>query len=71
AGAGAPPSLETRHDFQLLERTIQPTLPGPLAPGFASWTAPDGPRPLAPIRPEEVASPDARRRLALIQRSRM
>jgi hypothetical protein len=31
--------LTARHDFQLLERTVQPTLPGPLPPNFAEWTA--------------------------------
>src|SRR6266545_2430296 len=34
-----PLSLTARHDFQLLERTIQPTLPGPLPPNFAEWTS--------------------------------
>ncbi|MFO0665959.1 MAG: radical SAM protein [Polyangiaceae bacterium] len=33
-----PLSLEVRHDFQLLERTVQPTLPGPLPDDFADWT---------------------------------
>ncbi|HEY8074992.1 MAG TPA: radical SAM protein, partial [Labilithrix sp.] len=32
-----PLELVVRHDFQLLERTIQPTLPGPLPPDFAEW----------------------------------
>ncbi len=35
-----PLELEARHDFQLLERTMQPTLPGPLPVDYASWTAP-------------------------------
>ena len=34
---GLPLTLEVRHDFQLLERTMQPTLPGPLAESFAAW----------------------------------
>ena len=34
-----PLALTARHDFQLLERTVQPTLPGPLPPNFAEWTA--------------------------------
>jgi anaerobic magnesium-protoporphyrin IX monomethyl ester cyclase len=34
-----PLALTARHDFQLLERTVQPTLPGPLPPDFAEWTA--------------------------------
>jgi len=33
-----PLRLTMRHDFQLLERTMQPTLPGPLAPNFDEWT---------------------------------
>jgi len=35
---GLPLELHTRHDFQLFERTQQPTLPGPLPPDFADWT---------------------------------
>lgn len=35
---GEPLSLEVRHDFQLLERTEQPTLPGPLPEDFADWS---------------------------------
>ncbi len=37
---GLPLSLEIRHDFQLLERTIQPTLPGPLPDGWSVWDEP-------------------------------
>jgi anaerobic magnesium-protoporphyrin IX monomethyl ester cyclase len=29
--------LDSRHDFQLLERTVQPSLPGPLDADFADW----------------------------------
>src|SRR6202789_2981699 len=36
-GKGQPLDLVARHDFQLLERTVQPTLPGPLADDFAEW----------------------------------
>jgi anaerobic magnesium-protoporphyrin IX monomethyl ester cyclase len=32
-----PLELTVRHDFQLLERTAQPTLPGPLPDDFAVW----------------------------------
>ncbi len=39
-----PLSLTARHDFQLLERTIQPTLPGPLPANFEDW----GPLPSLP-----------------------
>jgi radical SAM superfamily enzyme YgiQ (UPF0313 family) len=34
-----PLELVVSHDFQLLERTVQPVLPGPLADGFAAWVA--------------------------------
>lgn len=37
--------LEARHDFQLLERTLQPTLPGPLAEDFDDWNASPRPAP--------------------------
>jgi len=30
--------LDAHHDFQLLEKTQQPTLPGPLADDFATWS---------------------------------
>ncbi len=36
---GTPLNLEARHDFQLLERTLQPTLPGPLPDDFSDWNA--------------------------------
>ncbi len=39
--------LVARHEFQLLERTAQPTLPGPLPDDFAAWR----PAPSPPDRP--------------------
>ena len=36
-GRGLPLDLTMRHDFQLLERTVQPTLPGPLTEDFDVW----------------------------------
>ena len=36
---GIPLELDAQHDFRLLERTTQPTLPGPLADDFADWSA--------------------------------
>jgi len=36
---GVPLELFARHDFQLLERTLQPTLPGPLPDDFADFSA--------------------------------
>jgi hypothetical protein len=35
--------LLAKHEFQLLERPAQPTLPGPLAEDFAVWTPPPPP----------------------------
>jgi anaerobic magnesium-protoporphyrin IX monomethyl ester cyclase len=35
---GVPLALRARHGFQLLERTAQPTLPGPLPADFWEWT---------------------------------
>ena len=43
-----PLQLLARHDFQLLERTAQPTLPGPLADDYAEWQAP-APAPERPV----------------------
>ena len=45
---GLPLELTVRHDFQLLERTAQPTLPGPLPDDFAEWKP-------TPIRSEAAA----------------
>jgi anaerobic magnesium-protoporphyrin IX monomethyl ester cyclase len=36
---GLPLELEASHDFRVLERTVQPTLPGPLADDYADWSA--------------------------------
>jgi radical SAM superfamily enzyme YgiQ (UPF0313 family) len=41
---GLPLELVVRHDFQLLERTVQPTLPGPLPDDYAEWKPPPPPR---------------------------
>jgi radical SAM superfamily enzyme YgiQ (UPF0313 family) len=38
-------SLVAKHDFQLLERAAQPTLPGPLPADFATWAPPPPPPP--------------------------
>jgi anaerobic magnesium-protoporphyrin IX monomethyl ester cyclase len=43
-----PLELTVRHDFQLLERTMQPTLPGPLSEDFELWTDVDRPRCASP-----------------------
>ncbi|MEY2936877.1 MAG: hypothetical protein RL033_7626 [Pseudomonadota bacterium] len=36
---GLPLDLQAHHDFQVFERTQQPTLPGPLPHDYASWAA--------------------------------
>jgi radical SAM superfamily enzyme YgiQ (UPF0313 family) len=36
---GVPLELTARHDFQLFQRNLQPTLPGPLGDDFADWNA--------------------------------
>jgi len=38
-GHGPLPKLVAGHDFELLERTEQPALPGPLPADFAEWTS--------------------------------
>jgi len=50
-----PLELVARHDFQLLERTVQPTLPGPLPADFAVWSdAPQAPT----AAPNYLRTPD-------------
>jgi anaerobic magnesium-protoporphyrin IX monomethyl ester cyclase len=57
-GHGAPAAdLVARHEFQLLERTAQPSLPGPLADDFAVWPPPFTP----PGRPETGAQGEGRK----------
>ncbi len=51
-GSGTPPSLIAEQGFQLLEKTVQPALPGPLPDDYADW---------APARPPDLASSDPRR----------
>jgi radical SAM superfamily enzyme YgiQ (UPF0313 family) len=51
---GLPLKLVVRHDFQLLERTAQPTLPGPLPPDFATWAEVSRPEP----GPEFIKTPE-------------
>ena len=45
---GLPLELVVRHDFQLLERTVQPTLPGPLPDDYAEWKPAPAPVALSP-----------------------
>lgn len=49
---GLPLELSAHHDFQLLERTAQPTLPGPLPPTWRAWPPPG-------VRPEAAAGTGA------------
>lgn len=53
-----PLKLVARHDFQLLERTIQPTLPGPLPEDFAAWTEKDR-APAHAVVPSSIGAGDA------------
>jgi tetratricopeptide (TPR) repeat protein len=48
------PRLEARHDFQLLERMAQPTLPGPLPEDFATWSPPASPAGVAVRDPRKL-----------------
>jgi anaerobic magnesium-protoporphyrin IX monomethyl ester cyclase len=41
---GLPLELRATHDFQLFERTVQPTLPGAIAPEFFTWPESQVPR---------------------------
>jgi anaerobic magnesium-protoporphyrin IX monomethyl ester cyclase len=51
-----PLDLAARHEFQLLERTAQPTLPGPLPDDFAVWQSPPPP-PERPVGGDRSADP--------------
>jgi anaerobic magnesium-protoporphyrin IX monomethyl ester cyclase len=50
-----PLNLVASHEFQLLERTAQPSLPGPLPDDFADWNATPSP---SPREPAELAVTD-------------
>jgi anaerobic magnesium-protoporphyrin IX monomethyl ester cyclase len=54
-GEGPLPALTAQHEFQLLERTAQPTLPGPLPDDYAAWKPPPPPpeRPVGGPRPND------------------
>jgi anaerobic magnesium-protoporphyrin IX monomethyl ester cyclase len=54
---GEPLGPVAGHDFQLLERTAQPTLPGPLPDDFAVWR----PLPPPPARPIGASALDPRK----------
>ena len=54
---GLPLELHARHDFQLFERILQPTLPGPLPPDFAEWSA----AATTQLRPNKPAPAEPRR----------
>ncbi|MFI5297006.1 MAG: radical SAM protein [Polyangiales bacterium] len=62
-----PLRLDARHGFDLLERTAQPTLPGPLPEDFAEWRDNVAPAPTVPIRPAELVSRrDGLKKLAVV-----
>jgi radical SAM superfamily enzyme YgiQ (UPF0313 family) len=63
---GLPLELVAGHAFQLFERTVQPTLPGPLPEDFASWSDPaaGGVRP-SPRVHDFSWKPDVRVRLPM------
>ncbi len=56
------PNLAADHDFRLLERPSQPTLPGPLSEDFARWPPP----PLPPARPVGSSRPVDARKLRVV-----
>jgi tetratricopeptide (TPR) repeat protein len=56
AARGEPLALTASNAFHLLERTAQPTLPGPLPNDFAVWKPRAAPSHNAPMRPRD---PDA------------
>ena len=51
-----PLNLVASHEFQLLERTAQPSLPGPLPDNFADWSATPTPSPSLHVPAELDAS---------------
>ena len=50
---GMPLVLTARHDFQLFQRNMQPTLPGPLGDDFGNWDATPEPLAAAPRQAEQ------------------
>jgi radical SAM superfamily enzyme YgiQ (UPF0313 family) len=56
-GGSGPLELDASHEFQLLERPVQPTLPGALADDFAVWGEP----PPLPARPIGARTADPRK----------
>ena len=67
AAAGRKLELLAEHGFSLFERTVQPTLPGPLPEDFASWSDPSlgGVKP-SPRVTDFVWKPDTRVRLPMV-----
>jgi radical SAM superfamily enzyme YgiQ (UPF0313 family) len=59
---GVEARLVADHDFQLLERTAQPTLPGPLPADFATWQPPPAP----PAKPVGSSRPTGARKLRVV-----
>ncbi|HSC89361.1 MAG TPA: radical SAM protein [Polyangiaceae bacterium] len=64
---GLPLELTVSHNFQLLERTLQPTLPGPLPPDFADFDA--SPQPVPRHLPsEDEVTPEGHEKQAFPER---
>ena len=59
-----PLDLTVRHDFQLLERTAQPTLPGPLPADYAVWTEAESPGPEGAVFAKTPEIEGSKRQLA-------
>jgi tetratricopeptide (TPR) repeat protein len=67
AAAGRSLELAAGHGFALFERTVQPTLPGPLPEDFASWADPSaGGVKISKRVSDFVWKPDSRVRLPMI-----
>jgi radical SAM superfamily enzyme YgiQ (UPF0313 family) len=65
---GVPLDLEAHHDFQVLERTAQPTLPGPLPADWKEWREPAAPAAAEPhlARVGSQATLRSRRQLKVV-----
>lgn len=59
--SGVPLVLQAQHDFQLFERTEQPTLPGPLPSNWQSWEHPSSVTLLPDAAPNSVEFVDLTR----------
>jgi tetratricopeptide (TPR) repeat protein len=58
--------LSASNEFELLERALQPTLPGPLPPDFAVWSPRAPLAAIEPLRPRQATLIESRRRLRVV-----